>query len=85
MTTTLGQVFTEKDNTTLCPVRIGSGIVAFVYHAVAGVGVYMGSVHYDLSDLGQYIQHMMMLIGISGATVGVKSAMKADAANAEDK
>ena len=75
----LQHALTEKDNATFCPVRIGGVTTGVLYHIAAGVGVLMHSVTLDMASLGMYIQHMMTLVGVSGATIGVKSVMKADA------
>lgn len=72
-------VFTERDGETLCPVRVGSGLAGMVYHAAAVLGFSIGDIHLDINTLGTYLQHMVLLIGVGGATVGAKSLMKGDA------
>jgi hypothetical protein len=78
----LKKMLTEGDNTTPCPVRVATAITAFLYHAGATVGLVMHDMHLDMATLGQYIQHMALLIGAGGGTVGLKSALKADAKDA---
>jgi len=73
------QLITEKNNETVCPVRVATTIAATIYHAAAVAGVYFGSIHIDMAALGQYLTHMVTLIAGGGATVGVKSVLKADA------
>ncbi len=75
----LKHILTESDNATACPVRVGSGVVGLIYHAAAGAGVYLGSMHIDIVTLGQYMRHMIELVGVAAAGIGVKSAMKGDA------
>lgn len=75
----LTHLLTEKDNRTMCPVRSATALTAITYHAAAVAGVVLGQVHLDIATLGQYLQHMATLIGVGGTTVGVKSALKADA------
>jgi hypothetical protein len=73
------KLFSEADNQTPCPVRVAAGISNVIYHLAAVAGICMGSIHLDISTLGQYLQHMATLIGVGGVSVGAKSIMKADA------
>ena len=75
----LANVLTEGDNKTHCPVRLGTSISAALYHVAAVVGAYMGSIHIDIATLGQYLQHMSLLFGVTGLAVGAKAIMGADA------
>ena len=75
----LKNIFSESDNSTLCPVRVGAGITAFLYHVAAVIGAVIGVIHLDMATLGMYLQHMVTLIGTTGASVGVKSVLKGDA------
>ena len=75
----LKKMFSESDNSTPCPVRIGSGVTAFIYHIAAVIGVWLGVIHLDMASMGMYLQHMVTLIGTTGASVGVKSVLKGDA------
>ena len=79
MTDLLKKLFTESDNQTPCPVRVAAGATNVIYHMAAIAGVYIGAIHLDIVTLGQYLQHMATLIGVSGATVGAKSMMRGDA------
>jgi hypothetical protein len=72
-------MFTEKDNTTPCPVRIAAGAANAVYHFAAIAGIAMGHITLDINTLGLYLQHMSMIIATGGVSVGAKSIMKADA------
>ena len=75
----LMNLITEGDNSTVCPVRVGSTIVGFLYHVAIVAGVYLEHLHLDMASLGQYIQHMMVLIGTMAAGIGAKSVLKGDA------
>lgn len=72
-------ILTEADNTTLCPVRVAAFIVGALYHAAAAWGIFHNDLQFDIATLGQYMQHMMTLVGIGGLSVGAKSLMKGDA------
>lgn len=75
----LNNIFSESDNSTFCPVRVGAGITAALYHVGAVIGVFVGAIHLDIASMGLYLQHMVTLIGATGASVGVKSVLKGDA------
>jgi hypothetical protein len=75
-------MFTEPDGESFCPVRLAAGLANVTYHAAAAAGIYMGQLHLDIATLGQYLQHMSMLIGVGGVSVGAKSVMKGDTSNA---
>jgi hypothetical protein len=79
MLDTIRKLFTEPDNQTPCPVRVLTGIAALTYHAGAAAGICVGALHLDIATLGAYLQHMAMLIGVGGASVGAKSVLKGDA------
>jgi hypothetical protein len=72
-------LLTESDNQTICPVRAATAVAGALYHAAAAYGVYAGSVHIDIASLGQYMNHMMTLVGVGGGAIGAKSVMKGDA------
>ena len=75
----LDHLITEKDNQTVCPVRVATLITGVLYHGAAAYGFWSHSLSVDINTLGQYMQHMMLLVGVGGTAVGVKSLMKADA------
>ena len=79
----LKHMLTEGDNSTFCPVRVATAIVGVIYHAAAVAGIYFDAIHLDIVTLGQYLQHMVTMIVGGGATVGVKSVLKADASPEE--
>lgn len=74
------QMLTERDNATTCPVRVIIALGVVIYHLGAGFGVALGSIHIGMAELGQYVQHMMTVVGVSGGALGVKSVLKGDAA-----
>lgn len=74
------QATTERDNSTSCPVRLGAVTTAAVYHAAAAWMVFGQGAAIDAPLLGAYVQHMATLIGVTAGGVGVKSALKGDAA-----
>jgi hypothetical protein len=73
LATWANHLLTESDNSTLCPVRVLTATTAFLYHVAALAGFFLGSVHLDISTLGQYITHLTTLIAGGGATVGIKA------------
>ncbi len=75
----LKHTMTERDNATYCPVRLSTLGVGLTYHAVSAWMLINGSVHLDMGTLGQYVHHMVTLIGVGGATVGAKSMFGGDA------
>lgn len=72
-------LFTERDNTTLCPVRCVFGVGVAVYHFGLGWAVCKQNAPVDITLLGAYVQHLSTFVGIAGAAIGVKSALKGDA------
>ena len=74
------QATTEGDNTTTCPVRLGAIGTALVYHVAATYMVFGQKTAIDAVLLGQYIQHMAMLIGVTAGGIGAKAVLKGDAA-----
>lgn len=73
------KMLSEGDNETLCPIRVGGGIMIAVYHAAAVGGLITHALALDWAALGQYVNHMTQMIGAAAASVGAKSLMKADA------
>jgi acetyl-CoA acetyltransferase len=71
--------FTERDNATYCPVRVGGGLIAAGYHLGAFAGMVLGQIHLDMNTLGTYTQHMLSLLAVGGVTAGAKSTLKGDA------
>jgi hypothetical protein len=74
------QMLTEANNSTLCPVRILGAVAVSIYHIAAAIGVAVGSIHIDMSVLGDYVRQMIEVTGTLAASVGAKSLMRADAA-----
>ena len=75
----LAHLFTEPDNTTVCPVRVIGLASGALYHAAAAGGIATGAIHLDIASLGQYLQHMSVLAGTMGVATGAKSIMNGDA------
>lgn len=75
----LADIFTEGDNATVCPVRVGMLSTAVIYHVGALAGVIGQHLALDMATLGFYVQHMSTLFGIGALGVGAKSVLKADA------
>jgi hypothetical protein len=72
-------VATEPDGESFCPVRIGTMFAGLTYHVGAAFMIFHQNMQLDMSILGQYIQHMSTLIGVSAAGIGAKSVLKGDA------
>lgn len=72
-------LFTEPDNVTFCPTRIAIGAANLAYHGAAAAGFFVGQLHLDIATLGQYVQHMTMLIGFGTTAIAVKSKAGGDA------
>lgn len=75
----LSDMLTERNNSTLCPVRVSAFLTGAVYHVAAVAGFWFNQIHLDATTLGLYIQHMALLSGTVGVAVSVKSAGRADA------
>lgn len=70
---------TEGDNATHCPVRLGAFGTGVVYHAAAAWMVLGQHTHIDMAVLGQYVQHMGLLVAATAGGVGAKALLHADA------
>ncbi len=73
------QMLTERDNSTVCPVRVILLGAIVVYHVAAIVGVCLGQMHLDMPALGDYLQHMSVVMLAAGGSIGAKSVLKGDA------
>lgn len=73
------QILTERDNATVCPVRVILLGAIVVYHVAAVVGVCIGQLRIDMPSLGDYLQHMSIVMLAAGGSIGAKSALKGDA------
>lgn len=73
------QMLTERDNATVCPVRVILVGAIAVYHLAAVVGVCIGQMRLDMPSLGDYLQHMCLVMGAAGGSIGVKSVLRGDA------
>lgn len=74
-----GQMLTEANNSTLCPLRILGAVAVSIYHIAAAVGVWVGSISIDMAVLGDYVRQMIEFVVAIGGSVGAKSLMRADA------
>lgn len=67
------------DDITPCPVRVVAAMTVIVYHCgiIYIVGVEHAHVVFDM--LSEYIKDMMILAGVLGPAIGVKSYLRGDA------
>lgn len=72
-------LLTEKDNITFCPVRMLFMFSGASYHAGFFSGILMHQIVLSMATLGDYTQHLSILLGAGAASVGAKSLLKADA------
>lgn len=70
---------TERDNSTICPIRVVGAGVFSIYHAAVLAGVAVHSIPLDITSAGEYLKHMMAFMGTLGFSVGTKSMLGADA------
>jgi len=75
----LNNLITERDNKTHCPVRVGTFLTAFIYHAGAFWMVLGQHAAVDIHLLGEYIQHMSLLTAVGATGTGMKSMLGSDA------
>lgn len=72
----LTNLWTERDNDTLCPVKIGGWLSCVGYHAGAVFGFFSGAIHADIATLGQYVLHMGSLFASMGVASGIRTTLK---------
>ena len=75
----LWDLFTEADNQTLCPVRVGWALATLGYHGVAGWALAFQGAHVSMAALGAYVTHQIMLHGGGGLVATAKTRFGGDA------
>ena len=73
--TFLTHIFTEKDNQTFCPIRIGGFLIlgVLVYYALVGI------IHKTGDNFGDVCKGFAWYIGTWAAAIGGKSKLGGDA------
>jgi hypothetical protein len=72
-------LFTEPNGSTWCPARVAVGLAAVSYHLAILAGLTLGQIRLDISTLGQYLNHLTLLIGAGTGAVCLKSRLGGDA------
>lgn len=71
-------MMTEKDNSTVCPVRVGFIVVGVLYHVASFFMVMEQKFQLDMATMGQYVNHMIQLLGAGAVSITAKAALKGD-------